>query len=60
MELKIQIVKDEGKESGIIHIHKVVGTEMKKVGEMKFSDEGDKKWLLMVLTQDHPNVCCIP
>jgi hypothetical protein len=60
MELKLKFVQDEGKESGVVLVHKMVGGELKKVGEIKFSDAGDKKWLLMVLTEDHPNVCCIP
>lgn len=56
MELKIRIVHDEGKESGIIHIHKPVGNELRKIGEMRFSDASDKRWLLMVMTDGHPNV----
>lgn len=56
MELRIQIVKDEGKESGMIHVFKVVGERAKKVGEMKFADEQDRRWLLMVMTEDHSNV----
>jgi hypothetical protein len=60
MDLKLKIVQDEGKESGMVLVHKVVGGELRKVGEIKFSDAGDKKWLLMVLTEDHPNVCCVP
>jgi hypothetical protein len=60
MELKLKIVQDEGKESGRVLVHKMVGNELMKIGEIKFSDAGDKKWLLMVLTEDHPNVCCIP
>jgi len=59
MELKLKFVHDEGKESGICHVHKVDGTGLKKVGEMKFSDAGDKKWILMVMTEDHPNVSVI-
>ncbi len=56
MELKLKFVHDEGKESGVCHVHKVVGGELKKIGEMKFSDASDKKWILMVMTEDHPNV----
>jgi hypothetical protein len=60
MDLKLKIIRDEGKESGTVLVHKVVGNELKKIGEIKFSDEGDKKWLLMVLTEDHPNVAVLP
>jgi hypothetical protein len=59
MELRLKIVHDEGKESGVIHVHKHVGNELKKIGEMKFSDASDKKWILMVMTEDHPNVTII-
>jgi hypothetical protein len=60
MELKINFVNNEGKESGICHIHKAVGSELVKVGEIKFDDASDKKWILMVMTEDHPNVTVIP
>lgn len=56
LQLKIQIVMDEGKDSGIINIHKVVPEGTRKVGEMKFADEQDRKWLVMALTDGHPNV----
>lgn len=56
MDLKLEFVHDEGKESGVCHVHKMVGSELKKIGEMKFSDASDKKWILMVMTEDHPNV----
>jgi hypothetical protein len=59
MELRLKIVHDEGKESGVIHVHKYIGNELKKIGEMKFSDASDKKWILMVMTEDHPNVTII-
>lgn len=56
MELRLKFVHDEGKESGVCHVHKVVGGEEKRIGEIKFSDASDKKWILMVMTEDHPNV----
>jgi len=56
MELTLKIVHDEGKESGKVLVHKMAGGELRQVGEIRFSDERDKKWLLMVLTEDHPNV----
>lgn len=59
MELKIEFVQNEGKESGICHIHKVIGTELIKIGEIKFDDAGDKKWILRTMIEDHPNVCCV-
>jgi hypothetical protein len=59
MEMKLKIVQDEGKESGVILVHKQVGCDLKKIGEMKFSDASDKKWILMVMTEDHPTVSVI-
>lgn len=59
MELKLKIVEDAGKESGIIHVHKSVSGELRKIGEVKFSDAGDKRWILAVMTEDHPNVSII-
>ena len=59
MELKLKIVHDEGKESGMVFVHKLVGNELRKIGEIKFSDAGDKRWILMVMTEDHPNVSVI-
>lgn len=59
MELKLKIVHDEGKESGLVLVHKQIGDEIRKIGEIKFSDAGDKKWILMVMTEDHPNVSVI-
>ncbi|MBI0583075.1 MAG: hypothetical protein ISF22_02480 [Methanomassiliicoccus sp.] len=59
MELKLDFVHDDGKESGICHVHKVSGAELRKVGEIKFSDESDKRWIRMVMIEDHPNVSVI-
>jgi hypothetical protein len=59
MEMRLRIVQDEGKESGMLHIHKVVGSDLKKIGEIKFNFESDKKWFLTALTERHPNVSII-
>jgi hypothetical protein len=37
-------------------VHKLEGSGLKKVGEIKFSDESDKRWILSVMIEDHPNV----
>jgi hypothetical protein len=59
MELRIKFVHHEGKDCGICHIHKVIGTELVKIGEIKFDDAVDKKWIIRSMTEDHPNVSCI-
>ena len=59
MEMRLKIVQDEGKESGMVHIHKVNGSDLKKIGEIKYYDESDRKWILTVLTERHPNVSVI-
>jgi hypothetical protein len=60
MEMRLKIFQDEGKESGMIHVHKVVGSDLKKIGEIKFNFESDKKWFVTALTERHPNVIVIP
>lgn len=60
MELRIKFIDDEGKEIGICHIYKLVGNELKSIGEIKYADESDKRWILRNMTQDHPNVSVIP
>lgn len=59
MEMKLKCVNDEGKVCGMIHIHKVVGSDLKKIGEIKYGDESDRKWILTALTERHPNVSII-
>lgn len=59
MEQRLKTVHDEGKESGVVLVHKVADSELKRIGEIKFSDASDKKWILMVMTEDHPNVSAI-
>jgi hypothetical protein len=59
MEMRLKIVQDEGKESGMIHIHKVVGSDLKKIGEIKFNYESDKNWFVTAMTERRPNVIVI-
>ena len=59
MEMRLKIVQDEGKESGMLHIHKVVGSDLKKIGEIKYNFESDKKWFVTALTERHSNVSII-
>lgn len=49
MELKLKFIDDEGKESGVCYVHKAVGDELKKIGEIKYSDQGDRRWILDVV-----------
>ena len=60
MQLRIKFVTDEGKESGVCHIFKLVGSEQIKIGEINFSDESDRKWIVRTMVKDHPNVSVIP
>jgi transcriptional regulator of NAD metabolism len=59
MEMRIKCVNDEGKACGMVHIHKVIGTDLKKIGEIKYNDESDRKWIVTALTERHPNVSVI-
>jgi hypothetical protein len=59
MEMRLKIVQEEGKESGMVHIHKEVGSDLKKIGEIKFNSESDKKWIVTALTERHPFVSII-
>ena len=52
MQLVIKFVPNGGKDGGIIEVSKAG----KKVGEIKYEDESDRKWLVMMLTHGHPNV----
>jgi hypothetical protein len=49
MELKLKFIDDKGKESGVCHVHKVVDGELKRIGEIKYSDQGDRRWILDVV-----------
>lgn len=55
MELKLRFINDEGKESGVCHVHKAMDGELKRIGEIKYGDEGDKRWILDVVKY-HSNV----
>ncbi len=49
MELRLKFINDEGKESGVCHVHKAVDGELKRIGEIKYSDQGDRRWILDVV-----------
>ena len=49
MELRLKFTNDEGKESGVCHVHKLVDGDLKRIGEIKYSDQGDRRWILDVV-----------
>jgi len=59
MQLSIQFIPNQGKDGGIIEVLKKVENDLKKVGEIKYEDDSDKRWLIGVLTDGHPNVAIV-
>ncbi len=59
MQLFIRLIPDQGKESGTIEIAKSVGTSSRMIGEIKYDSERQRKWLVMMLTEGHPNVSLV-
>lgn len=56
MQLNLSIRhKCEG-EGGHVLIDKVTPEGLKHIGEVLFRDEGEKRWIIAVLTERHPHV----
>ncbi|NLI73603.1 MAG: hypothetical protein GX369_02355 [Euryarchaeota archaeon] len=49
MKLKLKFIDDEGEESGICNIYKLMDDDLKKIGEIKYSDQSDKRWIIDVV-----------
>jgi hypothetical protein len=59
VEPRLKIVHDDGKERCKVPVHKLIGSELKYIGKITYNDESDYKWLVMVMTDYHPNVSVI-
>ena len=55
VEMKLRFVNEEGREGGGCHVHKVVEGDLKKIGEIKYSDQSDRRWIIDVV-KFHSNV----
>ena len=56
MELRIKFVNGKEAEGGVCYVHKLEGGDLRQIGEIKYGDEGDRKWILSVMTDYKPNV----
>ena len=42
--------------SGTVNVLKKTGADLKEIGGIFFNNEADRKWVIEVLAESHPNV----